>query len=88
MGFSHKSVRKQEVFASRKNLWHPLSYWWKKAPKRLWEGRRRKSDNDSDDDRDSDRDSEFWELRDLWHLVCLECIVSVLCSVWYGVFSV
>ena len=72
-GFSHKSVRKQEVFACKKTL----SYWWKKAPHqpitklwqntfqllrnrgKLWEGRRRKSDSDSVGDRDSDRDTEF-----------------------------
>ena len=27
-GFSHESLHKQEVFASKK----PCSYWWKKAP--------------------------------------------------------
>ena len=32
MGFSHESVRKQEVFASEKILCYSLSYWWKKAP--------------------------------------------------------
>ena len=32
---------------------------------------------DAGGDTDSDRDSEFWELRDLWHIACLECIVSV-----------
>ena len=33
MGFSHESVRKQEVFASKKKkLCYSLSYWWKKAP--------------------------------------------------------
>ena len=55
---------------------------------KLWEGQRRKSDSNSDSDRDSNGDSEFWELRDLWHLACLECIVSVLYSVWFSVFSV
>ena len=28
MGFSHESVRKQEVFASKKTR----SYWWRKTP--------------------------------------------------------
>ena len=73
-GFCHKSVCKQEVFASQKTR----SYWWKKAPHqpitklygkphdlvaeeqgKLWEGRRRKSNSSSEGDRDSDRDSEF-----------------------------
>ena len=31
-GFSHKSVPKQEVFASKKRLCYSLSYWWKRAP--------------------------------------------------------
>ena len=55
---------------------------------KLWEGRRWKSDGDSGGDRDNDNDSEFWELRDLWHLACAESIVHVLCSVWWIVFSV
>ena len=30
---------------------------------------------------ESNKDREFWELRKLWHLAGLKCIVSVLCSV-------
>ena len=55
---------------------------------KVWEGRWRKSDSSSDRDRHSVRDSKFWELRDLWCIACLECIVSVLCSVWCSMFSV
>ena len=96
--FSRKSVRKEQVFTSNKTC----SYWWKKAlhqPITKWWQTMlfgcwgtgevvgvmgQKSDSSSD----SKRDSEFWELRDLWHTACLECIVSVLCSVGCRVFSV
>ena len=51
---------------------------------KMWEVRRQKSDSSSD----GDCSCEFWELRDLWHIVWLECLVSVLCSVCCSVFSV
>ena len=72
-GFCHESVRKQEVFASKKT-----HYWWKRAPhqpitklygktcdlvaeeqEKSWEGRWRKSDSSSDGDTDRIRDSKF-----------------------------
>ena len=38
-------------------------------------------------DRDSFNASELWELKDFWHLVSLECIDSLLCSVvWSFLF--
>ena len=58
--------------------------WLLRKRQKFREGQQWKSDSNSD----GDRDSKFWELRDLWHLACLECIVSVVCSVWCSVFSV
>ena len=73
-GFSHESVCKQEVFASKKhipiggkqphtsqsqNYMANLVIWLLRNRWKLWEGRRQNSDGDSDSDRDSNRDGEF-----------------------------
>ena len=88
-GFSQESVHTQEVFASK----NTCSYWWKKAPHHQWQNyianyliwllrnrqkRWRKIDSSSYGDRERYR-CKFGELKDLWHLACLESIVSVVC---------
>ena len=57
---------------------------WLLRNRKLWEGRRRINDRQ----RRSVYRQRYWELWGLWHLACLECIVSALCSVWCGAFSV